>query len=166
MRIVILSDTHIPKRAKQLPARLMDRLKRAQAIIHAGDWVDLAVYRELSRCAPVYGVAGNCDPPALRRKLGRRRIIELGGWRIGITHGDGQRGTTRDRALASFAHERLDLLVFGHSHIPYKKKHGKMIVFNPGSPTDKRRNPHYSFGFAQLGKKISLKHVYFSDRSD
>jgi putative phosphoesterase len=164
LRVVIVSDTHIPRRAKLLPAALMKGLKKADVILHAGDWVDLSVYRELSRFAPVYGVAGNCDPPKVRKAFGARRILELEGWRIGIVHGDGQKGTTQNRALAAFEGEKTDLIIFGHSHLPYKARYGRTLLFNPGSPTDRRRNPLYSYGVASLGEKLRVWHVYFKSR--
>jgi len=165
LRVVIVSDTHIPKRAKRLPSALIRGLERADAILHAGDWVDEAVIEELEAYAPVYGVAGNCDPPELRRRLGERRIVRLGGYRIGLVHGEGRKGTTLERAIAAFAGEPLHLLVFGHTHLPYKGRHGSTLVFNPGSPTDRRRSPRFSYGVALLGKRgIRVRHVWFSSR--
>ena len=134
MRVVIVSDTHIPKRAKRLPSELIRGLERADAILHAGDWVDEAVIEELEAYAPVYGVAGNCDPPELRRRLGERRIVRLGGYRIGLVHGEGRKGTTLERAIAAFAGEPLHLLVFGHTHLPYKGRHGEHPGLQPGFP--------------------------------
>ena len=165
LRVVIVSDTHIPKRAKRLPSVLIRGLERADAILHAGDWVSPEVVEELEWYAPVYGVAGNCDPPEIRRRFGERRRIRLAGYRIGLVHGEGRKGTTLDRAIAAFAGEPLHLLVFGHSHTPYKKRHGNTLVFNPGSPTDRRRNPRYSYGVALLGRNgIRVRHVWFSSR--
>ncbi|MDR6226821.1 metallophosphoesterase family protein [Desmospora profundinema] len=165
MRVVIISDTHIPKRAKQLPLPLLRALEKpTTAILHAGDWVDPSVFRELARYAPVYGVYGNCDPPEVRRLFGERTTLRIGRHRIGMVHGHGRKGTTLRRVLDAFANDPVDLLIFGHSHMPYRKRHGSMLVFNPGSPTDRRRSPRFSFGVALLGETVRVKHVFFEQR--
>ncbi|PTM57983.1 metallophosphoesterase family protein [Desmospora activa] len=165
MRVIIISDTHIPKRAKQLPPTLLRALEKpTAAILHAGDWVDESVTRELKQYAPVYGVYGNCDPPEVRRHWHERTRVRIGDHWVGIVHGHGHRGTTRKRALDAFADEPVDLLIFGHSHIPYHKRHGSTLVFNPGSPTDRRRSPRFSFGVARLEEEIRVKHLFFDQK--
>jgi len=146
MRIVVLSDTHMPRSAKSLPAPVVKALATADHILHAGDWTTPAVADLLAGYAPLDGVAGNNDGPELVKRFGYKKRLELGGIRIGIVHGHGSKGTTEGRAWDAWRGERLDVILFGHSHVPlYKKKDG-VLLFNPGSPTDKRRQPVYTFG--------------------
>jgi uncharacterized protein len=164
MKIVVLSDTHMPKRAKQLPDTVINGIKDADMIIHAGDWTSLEVYEELKRIAPVIGVYGNVDPPEVREFFEDREIVEVGKIKIGLTHGHlGKKKKTPERALEAFQHEKMDIITFGHSHIPYLQTHGETILFNPGSPTDKRFQPKFSYGIINIneGKPIEGKHVFF-----
>jgi uncharacterized protein len=162
MLIGVLSDTHIPYRSKRLPEFVLNQLKGVDLILHAGDWQTLEVYDLLSKIAPVEGVAGNTDGVEVVQRLGWKKIIEAGSYRIGLVHGHGgERSKTVDRALETFAHERVDMIIFGHSHIPYLEERKGIILFNPGSPTDKRRQPKYSFGLVQITNQIVAKHIYF-----
>lgn len=168
MKIVVVSDTHMPRMNKKLPDRLLRGLKTAKAIIHAGDWTNLSVYEALAAFAPIYGVAGNNDGADVIRKFGLQREIEFEGVRIGIVHGhgDGKRINTEACALEAFKDVQLNVLIYGHSHIPVLKRIGGLLVFNPGSPTDKRRQPMYSFGILQLADgKVSAKHKFYNDKS-
>ncbi|KRE41799.1 metallophosphoesterase family protein [Paenibacillus sp. Soil522] len=168
MKIVVVSDTHMPRMNKKLPDRLLRELKTAKAIIHAGDWTNLSVYEALVAFAPIYGVAGNNDGADIIRKFGLRRQLELEGVRMGIVHGhgDGKRINTEARALEAFKNVHLNVLIYGHSHIPVLKRSAGLLVFNPGSPTDKRRQPMYSFGIFQLaGGTVSAKHIFYNDKS-
>ncbi len=161
MTIGVLSDTHIPKRAKELPQIVLETFKDVDHIIHAGDIICLDVLSQLEALAPVTAVAGNVDPPEIKDLLGEKKTLPLGGFRIGVIHGHGSRGSTASRALAGFQNEAADCIVFGHSHIPYCRYHGPVLMFNPGSPTDKRRNSHFSFGIIELGATLKAKHIYF-----
>ncbi|MCJ8009330.1 metallophosphoesterase family protein [Lederbergia wuyishanensis] len=165
MKIVIIADTHMPKMAKKLPTRLVDELKNTDLILHAGDWQTLNLHEELMQYAPVEGVAGNIDSEDLQNFFGKKKIIKIGSYTIGLTHGDGKGKTTEKRALEMFKDEQIDLLIFGHSHIPIMKKVGNVTIFNPGSPTDKRRQKHYSFGVLSITKNIALDHIFFDDKS-
>lgn len=168
MRIVVVSDTHMPRMNKKLPSRLLRELKTADVILHAGDWTNLYVYDALAAFAPTYGVAGNNDGADIIRKFGLRKQLELGGVRIGIVHGhgDGKRVDTETRAMEAFQNIQLDALIYGHSHIPVLKRSAGMLIFNPGSPTDKRRQPLYSFGIFQVtGGTLTAKHIYYDDKS-
>lgn len=137
MKIVVLSDTHLPKRKKGLPTRLLEELKDVEIIIHAGDWLTIDVYNELQTYARVEGVYGNVDDEEIIGLLPSKKIVEVGGFTIGITHGHGKGKTTEKRAIAAFEGEKVDCIIFGHSHIPVKKYEGDILIFNPGSPTDK-----------------------------
>lgn len=98
MKIVVTADTHIPKSAKQLPSRLLQELETADRIIHAGDWQTIEVYEELQKYAPVDGVCGNVDGEDIRQVMPEKKIIEAGGFTIGIIHGHGEKKTTEKRA--------------------------------------------------------------------
>ncbi|MCA0972338.1 metallophosphoesterase [Halobacillus litoralis] len=161
MKLVVLSDTHIPKKAKQLPERLTEELTAADRIIHAGDWQTLDVYEELKTFAPVHGVYGNVDGEEIQSVFPEKQIIETGGFRIGIVHGHGEKKTTEKRVVEAFEGEELDLIVFGHSHLPLLRFVKNTMLFNPGSVTDKRRLPRYSFGILTLGEELHAEHVFF-----
>ncbi|MEK5504282.1 metallophosphoesterase family protein [Paenibacillus sp. SEL3] len=145
MKIIVLSDTHMPHRSKTLPSRLVQELKGSDLILHAGDWTDWFVYERLAEFAPVQGIAGNNDGMDIVERLGYQRIVEAQGKRIGMVHGHGWRGTTENIALNTFKGETLDCLIYGHSHIPVVKTIDGQLVLNPGSPTDKRGEDEYSF---------------------
>ncbi len=161
MKIVVLSDTHMPKKARVFPAPLLAALADADHIIHAGDIALPSVLDMLAAFAPVTAVAGNVDPPELRAALGEARRLRLGGFWLGVCHGHGTKGTTKQRAIDRFADEQVDAIIFGHSHIPCCEYHGGVLLLNPGSPTDKRRNPYCSFGVIEAGETLAARIVYF-----
>ncbi|MCZ8515913.1 metallophosphoesterase family protein [Paenibacillus filicis] len=163
MRIGVVSDTHMYSRAKALPAALVRGLVGVDLILHAGDWVDEEVVDLFLAIAPVEAIAGNNDGPSLVRRFGRRKELTLGGKKIGMVHGDGGRQTA-ETAFHSFKAAPVDLIVFGHSHIPYLERRGGVLLFNPGSPTDKRRQPKYSFGIVTLGETITAEHHYYDSK--
>ncbi len=161
MRIIALSDTHIPRRAKELPRTVLAALANADHIIHAGDITAPHVLDALAVYAPVTVVSGNADPSELQDALGEKRLLRLDGFVIGVYHGHGRKGTTLQRAAAAFEGEAVDAVVFGHSHNPYLAYHGGVLLLNPGSPTDKRRNAYFSYGVIKTGKTLSAHLVYF-----
>jgi putative phosphoesterase len=146
VKIVVISDTHLPRFEGRVDAALRHvASERPQLILHCGDLTTLCAVTAFESIAPVEAVAGNNDGPEIVRRFGRRKIVEAGGLRIGLVHGDGSRGTTLGRAREAFARESVDAIAFGHSHIPYLERHGVVWVVNPGSVTDKRRQLRYSF---------------------
>lgn len=161
MRLGIISDTHIPLRAKQLPVQVFKAFDGVDLILHAGDLVTEELLLELRAIAPVEAVAGNCDPPYLTRQLPDTKILKLAGYTIGLTHGHigDHRISTPRRALSLF--EKVDLVVFGHSHSPYNEIVDGVYLFNPGSATDRRWEPKYSVGLIELGRGITCQHVFF-----
>jgi putative phosphoesterase len=161
MRVGVLSDTHIPSKAKALPDIVIQAFKTVDHIIHAGDITSPDVLDTLKCLAPVTAVSGNIDPPELKEILNERAIITLNGFEIGITHGHGKTGRTPDRAVKCFEEEQVDCIIFGHSHIPYCEYREHILVFNPGSPTDKRRNQFFSFGILELEDRIKAEHIFF-----
>lgn len=132
--------------AKKLPGVLIQDLQSADLIIHAGDWQTLDVYYLFAKYATVVGVHGNVDDDEVRSKFNEKEIIHIGDYTFGLTHGHGTRKTTEERALAMFAEDEVDCIIFGHSHIPVMKNVNGVLLFNPGSATDKRRQPQYSYG--------------------
>jgi uncharacterized protein len=163
VKIVVLSDTHLPKRKKGLPTRLLEELKNVDLIIHAGDWKTMDVYKELQSFAVVKGVYGNVDGEDIIGLLPSKTIVEVCGFKIGITHGHGKGKTTEKRAVAAFEGESVDCIIYGHSHIPVKRYEGEILIFNPGSPTDKRRQKQYSFGVISISDTIEVEHIFFNE---
>ncbi len=163
MKVGVVADTHMPSRAKRLPKALMDGLAGVDQILHLGDWTDLEVLYWLEEIAPVDGIAGNNDGDDMERRFGRTKVLSLGGRRIGLHHGDGWRSAA-DNAWHALFPAKPDVILFGHSHVPLLEHRGSTLLFNPGSPTDKRRQPSYSFGLLELGAQITATHIYFSER--
>ncbi|MGW2337783.1 metallophosphoesterase family protein [Streptomyces sp. NPDC001685] len=150
MRLLLMSDTHLPKRAKALPEPLLAELPRADVVFHAGDWVDTATLDLLeSRSARLVAVYGNNDGPELRARLPEVARAELGGLRFGVVHETGAAQGREARCAARFPD--LDVLVFGHSHIPWDTTAATGLrLLNPGSPTDRRRQPYCTYMTATL----------------
>ncbi len=173
IKIVVLSDTHMFRMAKALPPALIEELSQGvDLILHAGDWTAPEVYDLLAPYGPVEGVTGNNDGPAIAERWGERRIVEIGGYAIGLTHGHLGRKGTEANALAAFETDDVDIIVFGHSHIPLsetvvRSRYDRSVrLFNPGSPTDKRRQPKYSYGVIALNGLLStFEHRYFDSKS-
>jgi len=144
MRVGVLSDTHIPSKAKAPPEKVIQAFKTVDHIIHAGDITSPDVLDTLKCMAPVTAVSGNVDPAVLQEALSGKVIITLNGYRIGVMHGHGKTGRTLDRAIKCFGEDPVDCIIFGHSHIPYCEYRDHILIFNPSSPTDKRRNKFHS----------------------
>ncbi len=138
---VVLADTHIPRRAWALPEELAPYLERADLILHAGDLIEASVLDELSLYAPVHAVKGNVDPPGVN--LSETLEFDFGGARIAMIHDSGRKEGRRRRLEKRFPDARV--VVFGHSHIPFLEDENGLLLLNPGSPTDKRRQPHHTF---------------------
>lgn len=167
MRIGVVSDTHLPRRGAELPPKLLHSFKTCDLILHLGDWVSLTVYEQLSALAPVDGVAGNNDPAEIVRRFGYHKVLELGSKRIGLTHGHlpGGGHGAKENAQRVFAGKPVDAVLFGHSHKSFKAESGGVLWFNPGSPTDKRREAKYSYGLIELtAKGIEAKHIYLDGK--
>lgn len=166
MHIGIVSDTHMPHRGQKLPRALVKGLRGVDLILHAGDWTSASVISMFESLAPVDSVAGNNDGADIVKRFGRRKIIEAGGIRIGLVHGDGAGRSTKDIAFQAFRNQGVDIIIFGHSHIPYMEEREGILLFNPGSPTDKRFQPKYSYGLLDIGEEQSLRlrHVYYRSK--
>lgn len=132
--IGVISDTHIPARAKAIPLEVFKVFESASYIIHAGDFVQLSVAEELERIAPVVGVHGNMDPSSVREMYPEINSLEVLGWRIGVVH-DGILLLRGSRLKALAEREGFDVLIFGHSHRGSVREDGGVLYVNPGSPT-------------------------------
>lgn len=143
---VVFADTHIPRRAKGLPERLLPYLAEADLILHAGDLLDPALLDELALYAPVRAVKGNVDPPEV--DLPETLEFDFGGARVAMIHDSGRREGRRRRLARRFPEARV--IVFGHSHIPFLEDEDGLLLLNPGSPTDKRRQPEHTFALLRV----------------
>ncbi|MGW2561592.1 metallophosphoesterase family protein [Streptomyces sp. NPDC001514] len=161
MRLLLTSDTHVPKRARELPDRLLEEIDRSDVVIHAGDWVDVATLDLLSaRARSLIAVYGNNDGPELRSRLPEVARAELGGLRFGVVHETGAAQGREIRCAERFPD--LDVLVFGHSHIPWDTTAaGGLRLLNPGSPTDRRRQPYCTYMTAVAAQgRLTEVHVH------
>lgn len=144
---VVLADTHIPRRAKALPEALTPHLERAGLVLHAGDLMDPALLDTLFLYAPVRAVKGNVDGPEV--DLPETLEFDLtGGVRIAMIHDSGRKEGRRNRLKKRFPDARV--VVFGHSHIPFLEDEDGLLLLNPGSPTDKRRQPEHTFALLHV----------------
>ena len=143
--LVLLSDTHLPTRAKDLPAELWDAVEAADLVLHAGDWVDERTLDRLQeRSAALLACWGNNDGPGLRARLPEVARAVVDGVRVAVVHETGA-ATGRERRM-DVTYPDVDLLVFGHSHIPWDTvTPAGLRLLNPGSPTDRRRQPHGTY---------------------
>ncbi len=144
-RLLLLADTHLPKRARDLPARVWEAVEQADVVVHAGDWVEPVLLDELERRARrVVGVYGNNDGAELRRRLPEVARETIAGVRFAVVHETGDAKGRERRCDEAYAD--ADVLVFGHSHIPWDTvTPGGLRLLNPGSPTDRRRMPHCTY---------------------
>lgn len=144
MHLLLMADTHVPARARTLPQELWDAVDRADAVVHAGDWVAPTLLDELEqRAARLVAVHGNNDGAELRRRLPEVARAELEGVRLAVVHETGQAAGRERRVRERFPDAAL--LVFGHSHIPWDTQIEGLRLLNPGSPTDRRRQPHCTY---------------------
>ncbi|MCW2689438.1 MAG: hypothetical protein JWR37_4328 [Mycobacterium sp.] len=151
MELLLLADTHVPKRARDLPARVWDEVERADVVLHAGDWVDIPLLDALeARSARLVACWGNNDGPEFRSRIPERTDVTLEGVRFTVVHETGASGG-RD-ARMSRLYPDTDVLVFGHSHIPWDTTSATGLrLLNPGSPTDRRRQPFCTYMTATVG---------------
>jgi uncharacterized protein len=151
--LAIIADTHLPRGPRQLPAPCVERLQAADLILHAGDFSAVSVLLALEMLGPVAAVHGNMDDRELRRRLPESRVVEAGGARIAVVHDAGPALGRLDRLRRLFP--GVDAVVFGHSHVPLLERapggrRGRFQIFNPGSPTERRRAPHHTMGLARV----------------
>jgi len=156
VQVAIISDTHLPRGTRRLPDACVARLRAADLILHAGDVSTVAVLREVEALGPpVAAVRGNVDEAALAALLPAERTVEAGGARIGMVHDAGPAGRRLERLRERFPD--ADAVIFGHSHIPlHERGPDGFQIFNPGSPTDRRRQPRHTMGCARVGARAGL----------
>jgi uncharacterized protein len=149
VRIAVLSDTHAPRRWRSCPPTVAERLKDVDVILHAGDVCTAEVLAELSEYAPVRAVCGNNDGPDVVEWGAPETLeLDLDGLRVGMIHDAGPATGRLARMRRRFP--AADLVVFGHSHIPLDESDGELRIFNPGSPTDRRRQPRGTMGLLRV----------------
>ncbi|WP_410631755.1 metallophosphoesterase family protein [Amycolatopsis sp. cmx-4-83] len=150
MKLLLISDTHLPARARVLPPQVWAEVEAADVVVHAGDWVEVALLDELeARSKRLIGVYGNNDGPDLRARLPEIARADLDGVRLAVIHETGAKQGREQRCDAQFPD--TDVLVFGHSHIPWDTvAPSGLRLLNPGSPTDRRRQPHCTYQTARV----------------
>lgn len=151
MRIAVISDTHLPRGSRRLPEECVRRLEAADLIVHAGDLMRMAVLGELESYGPVVAVHGNVDDEEVRQALPAVASFEAGGVTIGLVHDGGPAKGRLARLRRRFPD--ADAVVFGHSHIPlHERASDGFQIFNPGSPTERRRAPEHTMGLATVDR--------------
>jgi putative phosphoesterase len=147
--VAVISDTHMPRGNRRLPDACVERLKKADAILHAGDFMELEVLEAIQALGPpVHAVRGNVDSAQLITRLPLMRTVQLGDVRIGMVHDAGPATGRLARMNRRFPDAHA--VVFGHSHIPLHETSDGFQIFNPGSPTERRRAPHHTMGIATI----------------
>jgi putative phosphoesterase len=151
MLMAVISDTHMPRAARRLPGECVKRIAGADLLLHAGDLMTVEVLRELEAIGPpVAAVHGNMDTAELRRLLPAERVVEAGEARIAMVHDAGPRSGRLDRMRRRFG-DQAGAVVFGHSHLPlHERDRDGFQIFNPGSPTERRRAPTHTMGIARV----------------
>lgn len=158
MKIGVISDTHIPDRADQIPKEILDEFKNMDMVIHAGDLAVASVLDQLRAvCKDVRAVWGNMDPYEIRKKLPAKEIVTVGRYKIGLMHGYGHPDKLVELVTGVFKDDNVDIIIFGHSHTSLNEKRGNILYFNPGSPTDKIFSSYNSYGIIEINDKIEAK---------
>lgn len=173
MKLGVIADTHISKDNVDENRYILDNrlnpdflyemvdpyFRGVDGIIHAGDITDLSVISVLGKFGNVYAVAGNMDSKAVFNEFGNKRILVFGKFRIGVMHGWGGPEDLSSRIRQEFRGDNVDCIVFGHSHHPYDRVEDGVLMFNPGSPTDRRFAPSRNIGILYLNDKIWGEHI-------
>ncbi len=165
MVIGVVSDTHLfadeagSNRVELLYDMLKPHFHNVEAVLHSGDLVDLSVVETLKQFGDVFAVSGNMDPSSVKSSLPEKRIVKLDGFRIGMIHGWGASNDLPQKVRQKFAGENVDCIVFGHSHHPYDRIEDGVLLFNPGSPTDKRYASSRNIGILHLEDRIWGEHI-------
>jgi uncharacterized protein len=158
--LAIVADTHMPKGSRRLPERCEELIAEAEAVVHAGDFTAVSLLEQLEALCPrVHAVHGNVDEPGLRERLPETLEIVLGAARLALVHDAGAARGRLGRLRERFA--GADAVVFGHSHLPLHEQQDGFQIFNPGSPTERRRAPRPSMGLLTCsGRRLSFEHVW------
>ena len=159
--IAVLADTHMPKGGRRLPDRAVELVRGAEAVLHAGDFFAASVLREIEALCPgrVHAVHGNVDEGELRKLLPEEVTVGFDGARIAMVHDAGSANGRLGRMRARFP--EADAVVFGHSHLPLHEEEDGFQIFNPGSPTERRRAPRHSMGLLRVeAGRPTFEHVW------
>ncbi len=160
MIIGVLSDTHINNKTEKLSLKLIQALKGVDMIIHAGDMVDLSVIEQLkSICPNIQAVSGNMDPQQVKNVFPEKAIIEAAGYRIGLIHGMGKPDNLINWAGSVFKKDKVNVIIFGHSHNGVNLLKNNILYFNPGSPTDTIFAKDNTCGIIEINAKVNAKLV-------
>ena len=154
-KIGVISDTHIPIRAKNVPDKILKAFEEVDFILHAGDLVELYVLDELKKVKDIYAVFGNTDPDIVRKNLPQKRVIEVENFKIGLIHGMGAPFGIINRIKKEF--EKVNCIIFGHTHTPCNEVRDGVLFFNPGSPTDRVFTRCNFYGILYISDKIEGK---------
>jgi putative phosphoesterase len=147
--VAIISDTHLPRGTRRLPDDCVERIRAADLLIHGGDISTPEVLAEIEALGPpVTAVHGNVDSADLRRSLPEALMVRADGARIAVVHDAGPSKGRLERMRLRFPD--ADAVVFGHSHIPLHEQRDGFQIFNPGSPTERRRQPRHTMGLARV----------------
>ena len=158
LRLALIADTHLPRGDRRLSEPCLEALRRADLIVHAGDFSRPPVLAGLRELGPVAAVHGNVDSPELRRQLPESIRLDLEDVVLGVIHDAGPAKGRLERMRARFPD--ADAVVFGHSHMPLHEERDGFQIFNPGSPTERRRAPHRSMGEAAVDRgEIEFRHL-------
>jgi putative phosphoesterase len=150
--IAVIADTHLPRGRRRLPEECVRRIAAADLVIHAGDFSSVSAYEEIAAIGPrLVAVHGNVDEPALREWLPERELVEIEGARIGVVHDAGAARGRLGRMRRAFPD--TGAVVFGHSHLPLLERERGFQIFNPGSPTERRRAPAHTMGVARVDER-------------
>jgi putative phosphoesterase len=160
--VAVISDTHMPRGSRQLPERCIELIAQADAVIHAGDICTLQVLGMIEHIGSrVYAVRGNVDDASLHQRLPISRQLELNGWRVGLIHDAGVASDRLERLRSRFP--EANAVIFGHTHRPQHEIRGDFQIFNPGSPTERRRSPRRAMGLMRVtGNALRFEHVWLS----
>ena len=157
----MIADTHLPRGKRRLPRECIERIAAADLTVHAGDFSTAAAFGEIAAIGPMVAVHGNVDDPELHATLPEQTMVELEGVRIAVIHDAGPRKGRLARMRRAFPDAAA--VVFGHSHMPLHETEGDFQIFNPGSPTERRRAPARTMGLAEIvAGEIRFRHFELS----
>ena len=159
LKIGVISDTHIPINSPGVSAEIKKHFRSVDLILHAGDLIDLSVIEDLKAFSPVAAVSGNMDSLTAKSSLPAKQVVKAGKYKIGLIHNPGNIKKKSEILHNFFPNDKLDILVYGHTHMPRCEIYKKTIFFNPGSATDSVFAPYKSIGLIYLNSKIKTRIV-------
>jgi uncharacterized protein len=157
VRLALISDTHMPRGDRRLPARCLEEIEASDLLLHAGDFSSEDVFDQLSRIGPpLRAVHGNVDSAALRGRLPEQASMRLEGVTVAMVHDSGAAKGRLERLRRKFPD--ADAVIFGHSHMPLHEQSDRLQIFNPGSPTERRRAPAHTMGIGEISEgRLALR---------